>query len=513
MPAPLASAALLAVALPFLGSAGPEVAEYRLGVQTPGVLEVELRFRGDADGETTISLPAQAAGLKIDGARAGAGGGLSHRPNARITVRYHIAAPAGTGDALVAPGEALAAPQGRDGQPAAVRWTKLPKGWTVASTLDTSPQGAPHLGDIPRSLTLAGGALQVAEQPIPGGTLRTAGFGDPTALDSLAGKAARIVGAQRGYWNDTQGPFLLGVVPGKGPDARRSGGFLLHAADPGTRYETLRRETLRAWIPDRVAGAAQAGAQPAPAWLTEGLTDFIADRILARGGVEPLDETVARMAEAMRIYDAAKPADRPALAAHRGLLLALKWDEDVRLKTGGKADLDDVMLQMRDHARRFPAGQAPDLLTGFISAMWVVARIDVRPDIAALAETTAQIPLPADMLDGCLQARVTLTPAFDAGFDTAGSFATKVVRGVVRRGPAWNSGVRDGMALDSWTFVPGDTQTQIELTVRPSGKRAKPRHIAYWPYGDATAESRRLQLTPGLTAAQKTACGRRIAGL
>ena len=74
------------------------------------------------------------------------------------------------------------------------------------------------------------------------------------------------------------------------------------------------------------------------------------------------------------------------------------------------------------------------------------------PDIVRYVDQGQPIALPEEMFDGCLQARITVTPGFDAGFDAEGSFATKVVRGVRPRGPAWNSGLRDGMALDSWSY-------------------------------------------------------------
>ena len=117
------------------------------------------------------------------------------------------------------------------------------------------------------------------------------------------------------------------------------------------------------------------------------------------------------------------------------------------------------------------------------------------------------------MFDGCLQAAVTVAPGFDSGFNAEASFAAKKVTGVRRRGPAWNSGLRDGMALDTWSYKAGDMTRMIELTVRPAGKKAKPRKIAYWPYGDVDTQTRVLRLTPGMSDAARTACGRKIGGL
>ena len=206
-------------------------------------------------------------------------------------------------------------------------------------------------------------------------------------------------------------------------------------------------------------------------------------------------------------------ADHSRAAGSRGLILALKWDEEIRRKTGGKADLDDVILRMAEHYQRFPPGQGPDVITGLVSAAWVTAGIDLRPDIARYAEDGAVIPLPETLFDGCLDARVTVSPGFDSGFDPVGSFAAKIVRGVRRGGPAWNSGLRNGMTLESGVFTAGDMSREIELTVRAAGKRAKPRKIRFWPYGDIDVETRRLQMAVGLSEAATAACARKIAGL
>jgi hypothetical protein len=117
------------------------------------------------------------------------------------------------------------------------------------------------------------------------------------------------------------------------------------------------------------------------------------------------------------------------------------------------------------------------------------------------------------MFGGCLDARVTVSPGFDAGFDAAGSFAARTVRGVRRGGPAWNSGLRNGMKLENWTFNAGDMNREIELNIRPANKRAKPRKVRYWPYGDVDVETRKLQMAVGLSDAANAACTRNIAGL
>ena len=563
-------AVLLAAALPFLGGGKPAAAiDYILGADaqasgTP-VLSVEIRLRGDADGETRLALPEDVAGgenawrfvsdFTVKGAKVTAPDAahrlLRHRPNAKLVVRYRVQTaydhpPQSGGNPYAGPliqpewfallGEyVFVAPEGRDAEPVTFAWGRLPAGWRGVSDLE---HPGLTVGKITESISMAGAHLAVAERPIPGGTLRVASLGDgPYKGDALADSVAGTIAAERGFWNDQREPYLVAFVPlvparpgsvsvgGTG----RGDGFVLYATpdqDDLVRW-TIAHEHTHTWIPGRV-GSLPAKDEAVDYWFSEGFTDFFANRLMLRAGRATGPEVVVRLDRMLRAYDASPV--KTALAARivadfwtdpvvqqlpyqRGQLLALKWDEAVRRKTGGKLDLDDVILRMRDHYQRFRPGDGPDVVTGFVSAMWVTAGLDIRADIARYAEGGAIVDLPDEMFDGCLQARVTVTPAFDAGFDADASFAAKVMKGVRRRGPAWNSGLRDGMALDAWTYKAGDMTRQIELTLRPPGKRARPRKITFWPYGDATAETRKLQLTPGLTDAQRAACTRKIAGL
>ena len=560
-----------------LGAAkAPPAVDYRLGVTpqaagAPPVLDVEIRLRGDADGETRLDLPdrygdghefwRQVYDLKVTGAKVREDGPahriLRHKPGAKLVIRYRVSTAYGEDPqgrdgnpykgAILRPewmallGESVfAAPAGRETEPATFQWGRLPAGWRAVSDLEHGATGRPlSVNDVGGSITLAGAHLAVAERPITGGTLRVATFeGGPFKLDAFADEIARTIGAERAFWNDVTGPYFVGMIPlvrnGTGRSSGGTGrgdGFVLYAT-PGAEGDfgrTIGHEHTHTWIPDRLGVVPEAQPEAAARfWLTEGFTDFFTDRALLRAGQVDMGETVGRMASAMKAYDASpvKTAANRRIVAdfwtnnavmqlpyQRGALLALKWDEEIRRKTGGRADLDDVVLRMRDHAAKFPPGQAPDVVTGLVSAAWVVARIDLRPDIARYVDRGEAIVLPDEMFDGCLQAAVTVAPGFDSGFNAEASFAAKKVAGVRRRGPAWNSGLRDGMALEAWSYTAGDMTRMIELTIRPPGKKAKLRRIAYWPYGDVDTQTRTLRLTPGMTEAARTACGRKLGGL
>lgn len=571
-------AILIAAAVPFLmGAKAPETVDYRMALQPgaagrPGLLAVEIRLRGDADGETRLALPDDygaktdawrfISDLKVRGASMAEDGPaarvLRHRPGAKLTVSYRVqtayeADPHWRGGltyqgAVIRPdwfaffGDIVfVLPEDRERQPATFRWGRMPKGWTVASDLDHGAQGQPlTVADVRESVAIGGAQVRVATRPIPGGTLRVASLPDrPIRLDALADQVAATVTAQRAFWGDGGGPYFVGVIPlvrdgtskvmgGIG----RSDGFALWSTpdEPEFVRWTVAHENMHTWIPRRVGRIASEQRGGGIYWFTEGFADFFTNRAMLKAGAWSVDDVVDRQAAVLQAYDAnparAAAGDRvkaefftssdvQRLPYQRGQLLAMKWDEEIRRKTGGKADLSTALRHMHRHYQQFAPDQGPDVVTGLVSAVWVVAGLDIRSDIARYADGGAPIELPEEMFGGCLLARVTVSPAFDAGFDTAASFASKTVKGVRRRGSAWNSGVRDGMRLDAWTFNAGDMSRQIELVVRPPkmSSRAKPRKIAYWPYGDADTRTRRLELSPELTRDQRTDCGRRMAGL
>ena len=393
-------------------------------------------------------------------------------------------------------------PEGRLAEFATFSWAEVPPGWRTVSTLEPGAQERPlTVADLNGSVLLFGPDVQIAQGQAGGATIRAARVGSPGDAERLADLIAPVIVAERAFWPDPDAPFLIVSGDITGAPRTRTRALIVPTSalgDPALRADVARARLRDGWT-------RRVGNTPGPApWLNEGLTDLLAARILLGAGLMTPREAVADLAEA----DASRDPGR------RGAVLALKWDEDIRRKTGGKSNLDDIVRRMADHHARFAPGQGPDAVTGLISAAWVVAGLDLRGDIARYAGTDQAIPLPDEMFGGCLQARVTVTPRFDAGFNTQASFTAKVAKGVQRRGPAWNSGLREGMALESWTFAPGDMTQMIELRIRSSSTkgRAKPRTIAYWPYGDATQETRRLQLTPGMSATAITNCGAKIAG-
>jgi predicted metalloprotease with PDZ domain len=264
------------------------------------------------------------------------------------------------------------------------------------------------------------------------------------------------------------------------------------------------RERMRGWVWS--LAAPPSAAEPQSAWLAEGLGDFLAVRARLRAGLATPDEAAAEFDAALKAHDAA-----PSTAnAGRAMLLALKWDEDIRQKSSGSLDLDDMMKAAHD--RR---AQVPNETTGFVdrvmNAAWGSAQLNLRDDVARYVAGRARVAPPETMFGTCLVSSTVLTHGFDTGFDHQGLQAARTVRGVVRNGPAWMSGLRNGMKLESLSLVPGDTSREVVAVAVDA--RGRKRTIRYWPYADEDKEIRRIALREGLSAEQTAACGKAMAGL
>lgn len=266
----------------------------------------------------------------------------------------------------------------------------------------------------------------------------------------------------------------------------------------------IARERMRGWVWS--LAAPPSAPEPQSAWVAEGLGDFLAIRARLRAGLATPEEAAAEFDAALKAHDAA-PAQPNAA---RALLLALKWDEDVRQKSAGALDLDDVMKAAHERRALVPT-ETTGFLDRLLNAAWGGAQVNLRDDLARYITGRARIAPSEAMFGGCLVSTTVLTHGFDTGFDHQGSLAAKTVRGVVRNGPAWMSGLRNGMKLESLSLTPGDTTREVvAATVDARGRK---RTIRYWPYADEDREVRKLQLRQGMTTEQTAACGKAMAGL
>lgn len=521
-------------------------------------LAVELRFAGDADGETRVLLPARWAGvdslwhqvdsLTIRGATAVRDDGeearvLSHAPGAPLIVRYHVrtayegdpgasyekALPIIHRDWFFVHGESVfATPEGRDESPAGFAWGAFPAGWRIASDLDHIRDGSRPgvVNDVVESASLGAVNLHVTERTVDGAPFRVAVHGEwPFAAETFGDAVARIVHAENAFWGDAGRPYFVPLVPqgGSGPGRSstgtgRSDAFSV-ASTPGFGLAEAQRflahEYMHTWIAREVGGPSEDEA--AGYWFSEGFTDFYAGRALLRAGlwtpadyVAELNRTLLRNASSpVRLATSREVSERfwtdasmQQLPYDRGHLLAVLLDDRIRRHTQGRADLDDVLREMRTAARQFAErGRPVDAESLFPAVLMQRFDMDVVGALALHLDGGLPVVLPEDLYGACARVETVTQPEYDRGFDAAAtSAAGNVLAGVDPAGRAYAAGLRDGMrVIRREGGEPGNAAVELVYRVDDGGTEHV---IRYLPAGRGTVEFQRVVLTPEAASAQ-----------
>jgi predicted metalloprotease with PDZ domain len=516
-------------------------------------VEIDVRFRGDEDGLTTLRLPDEWGGQNelwrsvsglsvVSGAEMRDGDGpaarvLVHRPNARIHVRYRVvqdwegAPSAGQGNpyrAIIQPtyfhligNAALIIPEVDGATPVRVHARAMPRGWRFATDLE-------HRGltieDANTSITVGGDFRVIAgEDP----NIRIAirgqwGFSDA----DLVAKASRIIGGQRRFWNDASEPYLITVIELTSPDPGwiSVGGtgledafafFATPNAPEATITRILAHEGLHTWIPGRIGGML-AENEATDYWLSEGFTDFYTGRILVREGIwspaQFADDLNLMLAEYAQSLVRTEPNARivadfwndrgvQQLPYQRGRLLATIWD--ARLRGRGAGDLDDVVYAMR-------ARDEPTAVERFHASVAALA-FDLGVDVDAFVERGAPILLPEDAFAPCGRIETRDAPNFHRGFDIEATTANNnVIAGVIRGGPAYAAGMRDGMVLVRREAGEiGNAELEIAYVVRDGDVE---RTLRYMPRDEGSFTLQRLVIDKGLSGEALDRCIAVLAG-
>ena len=351
--------AALLVAAPVAGRAADPI-DYRVSVATAApmpVVTVTMRLRGDADGETDIDLPNQWAGSDKLWANIGGwritGGVIAdtdrpevkrvrHARGALLTISYrvsdpdplppgadyHKALPWIERDWVTLHGEGvIAIPTGGENRPARFRWGAVPKGWRVASDLDTPPPGL-TANQVAGGIFIGGRDLRLSERLVGGTRLRFALLGAWGFTDAqLADHTRRILATENAMLGARAIPFLVTLTPLTQPKPTslsyggtgRTAGFAL-TGTPNMPFRDLPRllghEYAHRWF--------RSGNDDANSyWLTEGFNDWFSAQAMLRTG----DWDAARWAKQFNAT-LRRHATSPALALTPQQRFERFWSDD-----------------------------------------------------------------------------------------------------------------------------------------------------------------------------------------
>lgn len=549
----LAAMALLAPGLMAVGGAAArdQRVDYTVrfsATPEPG-LDVTLALKGDADGVTQINLPDRWAGeqrlyellsnIAVQGGTVETPDGrpatriIRHRPGQRLRISYRVSSAWQADPVIGMPGASnpyrpvirpawfnvlgngvFALPASEITRPARVRW-HVPRGWTLAS--DTEHPDL-DLEDVVESVTLAGRDVRLTSQTVEGGPLRIAVHGRLDLDEAELVRAVTTVSqAQRRFWGSRGEVFLVTLVTiGRAPGAISVGGtgrddafavWTVEDAPIESLERLLAHEHIHSWIPRRIGAMAPGAAEAEQYWVSEGFTEFYTFRSLLASGIWSPEQFVEAWNGQLLEY-AASPnratSNREAAAGFwssrdlqrlpytRGAVMAAWLDARIRATSGGRHDLDDLMLAMQAQQRTDPT----ELVATRLQRL---AREAFGVDFATLVEAIhtqgADALFPQDGWGECLEVTSSEQAEFHRGFDVAATQRNGlIVAGTVEGGPAWQAGLRDGMRIVRRTGgSPPDPTVPLTYLIDDSGTE---RVLSWLPEGPRRFSAQRLKLGP-----------------
>jgi predicted metalloprotease with PDZ domain len=562
---PVAYPALAAAAL-FLAAAAPppeKPISYKItpALEADGsrVLDVEMRLRGDSDGETDIFLPSVWAGaselwrhatrLRIGGAKSVGGSYdhpvVRHRPGARLRIRYRIvsayaedpgfayekARPMVRRDWFFVHGETVFATPGGDiARPARFKWGRLPEGWTVASDLDHLGGKPTTLANLVNTVAIGGANLKIVRRDLRGAPLRVAVLGDWSFTpDQLADTVAPIVAAEDAFWGDRSSPFLIAMAPlGELPaglsytGTGRTDAFSIASTSAFELKQAVRflaHEYMHSWVPIELGDMPEED-EARDYWFSEGFNDYLASKVLLRSGIWSLADWAADKNDTLLRYgiSPAKTIKADEIAARfwtdqnvqqvsydRGHLLAAKLDFEIAALGAGKS-LETVL-----RAQRRAAQDNSELATVlFRKVLREETGIDIDEDLERYARQGQPLLLPAGLFGDCGRLVAERRREFDRGYDAAATrLAGGVIAGVAPDGSAYAAGLRDGMRLVRREAGKiGDSS--VELAYRVADGTVE-KVVRYLPVGREEFEVQRLEIDAA-GPEQESRCRTRLGG-
>ena len=543
-----ASLAAIAAALALPAWAQPSdcFLDYRVQV-APGIgeprIEVRMRLMGSPRGETRLRLSREWGGVsdfhrgirRFSGEDGGAPGEwIAKHPVAEpIELRYELVnARAGMDrDAPLAPGDFYRNAIGRtffqlfghgtflvpdhliEGRPirVCVEVTGLPSTWTFATNNLPSERGGTRRwtfvatrAQLAATLLIAGD-FRILRRDVAGRVLDVAIRGDWKFSDSaFADATARVVEAQRRFWNDLDFPhFLIALIPNN-LDSGSSGGtgldnaFALHGSRdfsvPGPAFNFLiAHEHLHTWIPHRLG--TMGPDEAARYWFSEGFTNYLSHRLLLRTGLWKLEDYAQALNRTLEVYFNSPVREAPnshivanfwkdgaaqALPYQRGELFALHLAH--RLAGAGHsldAQLRGLRLGASQLAREGSSGASDLAVSRLRAALRPLLGASLDEDIEAHIEAGRTVPIDAGFLGPCFHGEWVEKPRFELGFDRDRTFGEKRVAGVVPGSAAERAGLRDGMAIERLSVYFGDLERDATVQVREADGTV--REIKYKP--------------------------------
>jgi len=435
----------------------------------PNELELQVRFVGNSQGQSTFKLPSDSMGgherwtylshfeghgVRIMGSEKDKRI-LQYRPGAAVTIKYRVQSAyveSPTAEDLFAGAAILPhwlatlgefifiVPEHSESTPITFEWQPGPKHWNCLSNLDHPSADEPlTVASLLESSIIASPDLKVVDRSIFGGVLRMAAVGSwSVPIDHGADLVANIVSAQRAFWGDMTGPLTVTMVAlgGSGQGSAGRGGYrgfvqyFSAATSPAQQIRVTAHEHIHTWIPGRLGEMPKGNDEAALYWFSEGFTEFYTQRTLLRSGIWSLNTFIDDLNDTLLAY-AENPSNRepnnwtsarfwtdPAvqhIPYLRGNLFAYLLDNHIRQASGNAIGLDEVIFRMRDRWKIAPTDHRPGVLENLKASYHELLGSDDQLDALIESHITKGelIQLPTDMFGQCASVEPSVLPYED----------------------------------------------------------------------------------------------------
>jgi predicted metalloprotease with PDZ domain len=388
-----------------------------------------------------------------------------------------------------------------------VHFDGLPDDWNFASTFGLDRANVSFEGPIDtfRQSIFVGGDFRLRSRPVRGGQVVVAVRGEWPFRDSeLADRLQTIIDGERAFWADEdRHDFLVTMMPlAAEPGVQSVNGtglgqsfatFLTPARSLDDLDGLFTHEYFHTW---NATGLGEFREPEALGyWFSEGFTDYYTHLLRLRWGMLTLEGYAALYDDIYRALAALPEAELPnaeigprffsegrtvgKLPYQRGMLLAAKWDAEIRAASDGRRSLDDVMHRLR---REYLHGAKHLDAARIVAAAQAFGARDPKGDVERYIDAGARLALTDGTLTRCVRIDTITEPTFDAGFDTTATTRTRTLTHVDPAGPAYAAGIRDGEHLFSGSIRFGNKDLPIRLVVA-SDAAAPPRTVEYLPVG------------------------------
>lgn len=224
-------------------------------------------------------------------------------------------------------------------------------------------------------------------------------------------------------------------------------------------------------------------------FLAEALAEFLARRALYRGGLLDLQGWARAVSEKLAVQarrhgsiqlDVPREPFDPYVF---GDLLMILVDREIHRSSRGTANIRDLVARLLEKVGHRSRGRIS--WAAFRDTLRQLTSEAFTQRIERLVEGRQPVRFPDDLFASCVQVAEAPIWEFAPGMDLVGSIEERRVRGVLKHGPAWEAGLRNGESLLEWSVQWGRSDVPVNLVVA-AGEAT--RSVTFLPRGDSVVD-------------------------